>query len=372
MTVRHGSTNGHALTILHEMAGRHALIDRHEKANEMTDRLDRLEMTRNFGTTDRHEMRNTKEIIGDHEMTVVTNSVDTQKNSGTIDTTSHQKMGRNEDSVAVYSVLPGSAQSPPPNGVLNAQQSFARSKEVENATCEPSQTPPTLTLASQWRKLQNNLNSSSLDTTAQKRLLARIAAVGSQLATALYDHMGNVANALGGTVVSPPVNVSDVQRYFGDIKKFRLINELLEIRSTGVPVKTSSMKADVLKALEYGNHRSAQEHLPQIWEKLMEDVQRDRCLISDKRMADKIEGIRVAPLGVVVSDEVRIINDFSFDPNTPRGAKGGLNKGTIKEEVPRCLCGQALPELLSKITRLRVEYPEGRILLSKADVTDAY
>ena len=74
----------------------------------------------------------------------------------------------------------------------------------------------------------------------------------------------------------------------------------------------------------------------------------------------------------MVTHKVRITNAYSFDPNTARGEKGGLNRDTVNEEVPPCLCGEALPALLNVLTDLRIRYPNRRILLAKADVTEAF
>ena len=40
--------------------------------------------------------------------------------------------------------------------------------------------------------------------------------------------------------------------------------------------------------------------------------------------------------------------DFSFDQSTARGMQGGLNRDTMTEEVPRCLCWTALPNSWQK------------------------
>ena len=74
----------------------------------------------------------------------------------------------------------------------------------------------------------------------------------------------------------------------------------------------------------------------------------------------------------MVTHKVRINNDYSFGPNTARGEKGDLNRDTVSEKVPPCLYGEALPTLLNVLTDLRIRFPNLRILLAKADVTDAF
>ena len=76
--------------------------------------------------------------------------------------------------------------------------------------------------------------------------------------------MGDVARALGGSLVAPPVEVAQIRRHFGDLKDFGAINELITIVTRAVPVKATPPGVGLDRALQYGNHRSAAEHLPVI------------------------------------------------------------------------------------------------------------
>ena len=91
-----------------------------------------------------------------------------------------------------------------------------------------------------------------------------------------------------------------------------------------------------------------------------------------RESAASLKGLWVAPLSAVVTHTVRIINDYSFEAGAARGKKGGLNRDTLTEEVAKCLCGDALPALLNALKDLRTRFPHLRILLAKADVTDAF
>ena len=55
-----------------------------------------------------------------------------------------------------------------------------------------------------------------------------------------------------------------------------------------------------------------------------------------------------------------------------REKKRGLNGDTDLDTVPRCLCAEALPKFLDELVTLRKKFPEQRILMSKADVSDAF
>ena len=174
-----------------------------------------------------------------------------------------------------------------------------------------------------------------------------MARTGTELVLLNDGRVGDVATGLGGTLVLPPLNVDDVKHHFGKVKAFPGISDLVEIIKHGVPVVTSATPIDSRQALQYGNHSSVQEHMSTVWEKLCEDVRRNRCLVFTREAAEKLVGLRGAPLGAVVTHKVRVINDYSFDLSTARGGKGGLNRDMVSEEVPPCLCGKALLALLN-------------------------
>ena len=80
--------------------------------------------------------------------------------------------------------------------------------------------------------------------------------------------VGEVARSLGGILVTHPVDPDYIRRYFGELKEFLNIDELITIVSGGVPVIAPPSQADLESSLRYGNHRSAEEHHHLIWEKL--------------------------------------------------------------------------------------------------------
>lgn len=57
------------------------------------------------------------------------------------------------------------------------------------------------------------------------------------------------------------------------------------------------------------------DHMDLVWEKLYEYIRRNRVLlvVFDKAAPASLEVVRLAPLGDVVTHEVRNINDYSFD-----------------------------------------------------------
>lgn len=62
--------------------------------------------------------------------------------------------------------------------------------------------------------------------------------------------------------MAPPIDPAQIQRYFGDLKRYGAIDELITIVTGGVPVNAAATRAELDHAILYGNHRSAHAHLP--------------------------------------------------------------------------------------------------------------
>ena len=161
-----------------------------------------------------------------------------------------------------------------------------------------------------WDDRKSVLADTAFSLKDEQNIVLRMAQTGTELVLLNDGRVGNVATGLGGTLVLPPLNVDDVKHNFGEVKGFPGISDLVEIIKHGVPVVTSATPTDPRQALQYGNHSSIQEHRSTVWEKLCEDVRRNRCLVFTREAAEKTVGLRVAPLGAVVTHKVRIINDY--------------------------------------------------------------
>ena len=105
-----------------------------------------------------------------------------------------------------------------------------------------------------------------------------MAETGTELLHVGDGTVENVAVGIGGTSVSPPLSVSQVEHYFGHIKGFPAITELVDIKN-GVPVKTSVTNVDPTRAMQYGNHSAVVEHMDLVWEQLFEDIRRNCVLV---------------------------------------------------------------------------------------------
>ncbi|CAB1118521.1 unnamed protein product [Ectocarpus sp. CCAP 1310/34] len=153
-----------------------------------------------------------------------------------------------------------------------------------------------------------------------------MADIGSDLVKLHDGRLGDVARGIGGTLVSPPLDVSDVKQYFGEEKGFPGIDDLLEIVGEGAPAPTLDSQKNLEKAY--------------------------------------------AMMSSDTGKKVRIMNDFSFTQALPRGQKVGSTK------IPLCtefhVACVAKPHQLEELASLRVRWPDKRILAATADVTSAF
>ena len=62
----------------------------------------------------------------------------------------------------------------------------------------------------------------------------------TQLAGLNSGRTDDVARGIGGTLVSPPLNVSDVKRYFGDVTHFSQVVDLFRVVQHGVPPRNQT------------------------------------------------------------------------------------------------------------------------------------
>ena len=61
--------------------------------------------------------------------------------------------------------------------------------------------------------------------------------------------VGDVARAIGGSLVAPPIDPAHILRYFGDLKGFGAVDEKVRIVTGGVPVHAAATGVDLERAL---------------------------------------------------------------------------------------------------------------------------
>ena len=151
-----------------------------------------------------------------------------------------------------------------------------------------------------WHKRKATLGKTDLEQPERERILCRLAEISISMMCDNRGRVGDVARSLGGILGTPPVDPDYIRRYFGELKVFPKIDELITIVSGGVPVIAPPSQAGLESALRYGNHRSAEEHRHDLG-KIGEDVRREKCLVIEKTSARQNPNVRVLPLGAVVT-----------------------------------------------------------------------
>ena len=116
----------------------------------------------------------------------------------------------------------------------------------------------------EWHAEKRNLDEADLDARGRQVVLYKLADICTTLTRQYRGAVDDVARALEGSVVAPPVDALKIQRYFGDLKGFRAINDLITLVTKGVPVKAAPVEGELDRALRYGNHQSGAEHSPAI------------------------------------------------------------------------------------------------------------
>lgn len=101
----------------------------------------------------------------------------------------------------------------------------------------------------------------------------------------------DVAKEISGTLVSPPLSLSEVEQHVDCDKHFQDVSNL-EIIGNGVPAKTRDNFSDLACALEYGNHSTLDDHMKLVWDKFVDDVAQSRCIVLNKSDAADVNGVR--------------------------------------------------------------------------------
>lgn len=203
-------------------------------------------------------------------------------------------------------------------------------------------------------------------------LVARLGPVARACAVYFHD-CGSRIDCLRGLerrLEVPRVRADFVRFWFGRRKGFSQVEEVARIITDGADVPVTGA-VDLEAALKYGNHSSVHAHSSHILQKICDDVRFGRAFIFPRGFAASIPGLRISPLGVVVSPrKVRIIHDLSFvaSPNSR-----SVNADTTKDSAPEIALGTVLRDVVWRVLFLRKTFGTGvRIVLSKIDMTDAF
>ena len=100
-----------------------------------------------------------------------------------------------------------------------------------------------------------------------------------------------------------------VRHWFGEIKGFSQISQLLQAISLGAPVDIAP-GGDLQAKLACGNHPSSKSHTGAIHARIVQDVVNGRALAFKRSSVSDIRGLRVSPLSAVEGRKLHIIHDL--------------------------------------------------------------
>ena len=109
-----------------------------------------------------------------------------------------------------------------------------------------------------------------------------------------------------------------IRRWFGEEKGFPKANMLVSAVEQGVPIAVKA-GSNATTALKYGNHKSVVPFAEKVRQRVYDDVRLGRAVVFPRSAARMISGLRLSPLGAVVSPaKVRIIHGLSFNSGVRR------------------------------------------------------
>ena len=137
-------------------------------------------------------------------------------------------------------------------------------------------------------------------------------------------------------------------------------------------------KADLLEALEFGNHKGASEQPELLKELLLKDVAYGYCFLVPKYKLTSIPGVCVAPMNVQDQFSINEYGEIvpkerlTHDQSYKWGSGTSVNSRTKEEDLLPCIFGHALRRFINKVVAMRLKYPNCRILCSKIDFKSAF
>ena len=192
----------------------------------------------------------------------------------------------------------------------------------------------------------------------------QLARAGSFLLQECHGNVASLTAAVGSSCLAPHIHDDTVRHWFGDVKKFPAIFQLLRVLSPGSSVCVARVE-DLFSELAYGNHPSVASH------------------DDDKVCADVIHGrawflIRVSrPTFLGFGFCLWLLSSNpNFASSTisrlrARATGPALNDDTCFSSAPPCELGHVLRDVLLRVLFLRLRHGSTAwILLCRVDVKD--
>lgn len=107
----------------------------------------------------------------------------------------------------------------------------------------------------------------------------------------------------------PPSDPTQIRQHSATQKVSGTSTNSSRHTQTGFPFPYAASRAELSRAIQYGNYRSTIEQLLATWKKkLGDDLRRAKCLTIRKAAAHEIPNLRVPPPATVVTRKDRVLS----------------------------------------------------------------
>ena len=179
-----------------------------------------------------------------------------------------------------------------------------------------------------WCAAQDSVTPSVLSTGSAN--LDVVANAGSSLLRACAGSVEWFTSAVGSARIAPHIYPHIVRHWFGTVKNFPRVEQLLRVLAPGSPVCVAR-GGNLTAELAYGNRPSVAPHVVAVHQTICADVVHSWALVLKSSSASNIRGLRVSPLAVVLKPKFRIIRDLTF---ARAGGHSSVNDDTEFSPAP--------------------------------------
>ena len=162
-----------------------------------------------------------------------------------------------------------------------------------------------------------------------------VASAGSSLLRTCPGSVKLFTSAVGSARIAPLIHPHIVCHWFGTVKNFPRVDQLLRVLAPGSPVCVAR-GGNLTAELAYGNHPSVAPRAVAVHQRICADVVHGRALVFILSSASDFPSLRVSPLAVVLKPKFRIIHYLTF---ARAGGYFSVNDDTDFFSAPSCELG---------------------------------
>ena len=191
----------------------------------------------------------------------------------------------------------------------------------------------------QWHTEKAKLGKEDIDVKNRDDILYQLADICTTIMRQQRGVVGDVARSVGGGFAAPPIDPTQIESFFGDLKRLRGHRRAYHDSHHQGPGARGSNQSRAGPRFTVRQSPQRQRVFTSDMAKRRRTT-RKKCLVIRKSVAPKILHLRVSPLGTVGTHEVRIINDSSSRCGTVK-KREDFTDTQIPASFPR-VCVQTL------------------------------